>query len=419
MPSILFIHENFPAQFGGIARYLATRGWRVVFATAAEHVPPDGKDHLILPGVHVVGYRRARETSVAIHPYLTGTEQAVLNAQAFCRVGAALSKGGFTPDIVVAHSGWGSGSLARIVWPDARFVQYLEWWYNANPVEAAQPPKLESPENHAAQNICKNLPFLLDAQSADAIQVPTRFQADQLPDILKPRVQVLHDGIDADFFRPAPSDDPQFSFKNLPDDARIVTYATRGMEPMRGFPQFMQAWANLQHKWPDTHCVIAGADQICYGTPLPDGDSYKRRMLAQYQYDHTRLHFTGLLPKPRYRDLLRRSSAHVYLTRPFVLSWSLIEAMLTAAPIVASDTGPVREAAPDDTVRLVNMTQPDQITAAIDALLVDPTAAKEQGHQARKHAERTYCAAQIWPRLEQFYLSQIEKSSHTPQAVAS
>ncbi len=402
MASILFIHENFPAQFGGLAQYLAGLGWRVVFATAAEHVPADRKDHRMLPGVHVVRYTRARDPAETTHPYLRGTEKAVLNAQAFTRIGAALSKGGFTPDIVVAHSGWGSGSLARVVWPKARFVQYLEWWYNDQGVDWEPGYPRLNREDKAARTLCRNLPFLLDAQSADAIWVPTRFQADQLPDLLQPRVTVLHDGVDAGFYRPVQDGDRAFSHEGLPADAPIVTYATRGMEPMRGFPQFMAAWAQLQQVRRDLHCVIAGTDRTCYGAQPAGKLTYKQQLLKTYSFDPARLHFTGFLSKPNYRALLQRSRAHVYLTRPFVLSWSLIEAMMTGAPIVASDTAPVREAAPDSTVAYADFDDPSQIAARVTHLLTDDVAARRQQNAARAHAESTYASARLHPRLAEF-----------------
>ena len=417
MPSILFIHENFPAQFGGLAQYLAGRGWRVVFATAAEHVTHDGKDHMLLPSVHVVRYKAARPVSEHAHPYLAGTEKAVLNGQGFARVGAALAKGGFAPDVVVAHSGWGSGSLARIVWPHARYVQYLEWWYKTDPVDVEPGIKKRSPENTAASTLCRNLPFWLDAQSADAILVPTQFQADQIPDLLQPLVTVIHDGVDEKLFRPATPQDAPFSYDGLPDDAKIITYATRGMEPMRGFPQFMTAWAKLQGLWPDLHCVIAGKDRVCYGARLAGDQGYKTHMLGQFEYDEDRLHFTGLLPKKTYRALLQRSSAHVYLTRPFVLSWSLIEAMMTGAPVVASATPPVQEAAPIGMASLVDIDNPGAIVKAVSDLLSDASRAHALGVSARTHARSTYATAKLYPKHENLFASLVSKGMD--QAAAS
>jgi glycosyltransferase involved in cell wall biosynthesis len=402
MPSILFIHENFPAQFGGIAQYLAKNGWRVVFATAASQVPYDQSNHKLLPGVRVVRYRRAREPSGTIHPYLLGSEKAVLNAQGFFRLGAALKKKGFEPDVVVAHSGWGSGSLVKVVWPETRLIQYLEWWYNIDAPDVEPETKQRNPANFAAQTLCRNLPFLLDGQSSDAILVPTHFQASQLPDDIRKKTTVLHDGIDSSFYRPSVPTDASFSIGGLPDDARIITYATRGMEPMRGFPQFMEAWQKIQDDWPNVHCVIAGTDRVCYGSKARSGKSFKEEALHQLNLDQTRLHFVGLLPKTRYRALLQRSAVHTYLTRPFVLSWSLIETMMTGTPIVASNTAPVLEVMPIGSKSLVEMDSPDQIAAAIGETLNRPDEAQERAALLRKHATNNYSSAIIWPQIMAF-----------------
>ncbi len=417
MPNILFIHENFPAQFGGLAIHLARRGWKVVFATASKHVAQDGSDHLLLPGVHVVGYRAARQQSGTTHSYLSGAEKAVLNAQGFARVGAALNKGGFTPDIIVAHSGWGSGSLARVIWPGVKFVQYLEWWYNINGVDEIAEVDIGNKEDRAARTLCRNLPFLLDAQSADAIWVPTQFQAAQIPDFLHGQVTVLHDGVDASFFRPKQPDDAAFEFGSLPVGAPYVSYATRGMEPMRGFPQFMAAWAQLQTEWPDLHCVIAGADRTCYGAQPKDGQSHKETLLKSYKFDRTRLHFTGLLPKPKYKSLLQNTSAHVYLTRPFVLSWSLIEAMMTGAAIVASNTPPVQEVAPSSTVSYVEMDQPKQIASAVSKMIKNPINARMQGANARRHVKALYATNTLHPKHEQLLLGIIGDAAQAKSSI--
>lgn len=399
MPSILLIHDNFPAQFGGIAGYLAQNGWRVVFATAADHIPDDDQ------GVDIVRYDRVQAPSDHAHPYLRSTERAVRNAQAFVQLGTSLRSDGFGPDIIVAHSGWGCGSMAKTVWPDARLVQYLEWWYNREPVDQLPTLMPSNRADFAAKALCRNLPFLLDAQSADAILVPTRFQAKQIPNLLQPLVSVIHDGVDNAFYRPAQPGDPIFSLAELPDEAPIVTYAARGMEPMRGFPQFMEAWAKLQYERPDLHCVMAGVDRVFYGSQLPDGQSYKTAMLEKYNYDLSRLHFVGPLPKQQYRALLQRSAAHVHLTQPFVLSWSLIEAMMTGALTVASDVPPVREAAPAGTVNYIDAARPEEISEAVSTLLDDHEAARLMGQSARSHATRTYAADKLWGQLEAFYRS--------------
>ncbi len=390
-PSILFVHENHPAQFGALADHLAARGWRVVFATQAENVP-EGRAHTLPSGVSLVRYSRARDVNPAAHRYLVGTERAVLNGQAFARLGASLQKGGFTPDIVVAHSGWGSGSFAKVVWPQARLVQYLEWWYSYPPVDVGPDWQQRAvPEDESARALVRNLPFLLDFQQADLVVAPTRFQARQAPDFIRDRMVVQHDGVDCRRFRPADDDAPRFALDGLPDDAPIVTFATRGMEPARGFPTFMAAASRLHALRKDVHVVVAGNDKAHYG-PEPDGyRSWKERMLAEHPFDPARIHFTGLMPKPRYASLLQRSAAHAYLTQPFVLSWSLIESMASAAPIVATDVEPVREAlGRGDTARRVPQGDPGAVLSQILWCLDHPGMARAMGLRARERALAEY-----------------------------
>ncbi|MBL3564795.1 glycosyltransferase [Rhodovulum sulfidophilum] len=407
MPSVLFAHENFPAQFGGIAGYLVARGWNVVFATAAEAFPRDRLVRLPETGLRVMGYARHRDVVPATHRYLHGTERAVLNGQGLARAAIRLRRQGFAPDLVVAHSGWGSGSFARAVWPEARFVPYLEWWYNYPPVDMAAETGESAEDRHAAA-LCRNLPFLLDLQGADAILVPTAFQRDQLPDWLAARATVIHDGVDIDALIHPPPDMPPFTLDGLPETAPLVTYATRGMEPMRGFPQFMADLAKLQAEDPRVHAVVAGEDSVHYGGRLPEGESWKARALAAHDFDMARLHFTGRLPPKRYRALLRRSDAHVYLTRPFVLSWSLLDAMAAACPLVVSDTAPVREAVPPDAARFVDFETPGEIARGIDAVLAEPAASRAMGRRARDHAAAHYAQSVLHPRREAFFRAVIE-----------
>lgn len=390
-PTILFLHENYPAQFGALADHLAAVGWQAVFATQSEKVEA-GRLHRLPSGVSLIRYDRTREPGPTTHRYLVGTERAVLNGQAVARLGVSLRKRGFVPDIVVAHSGWGSGSFVKVVWPDVRLVQYLEWWYRYPPVDldpGAQPHAM--PEDEHARTLVRNLPFLLDFQQADLVISPTRFQAEQAPPFVHDRILVQHDGVDRDLFRPDRGEDGLFAWDGLPDDAPVVTFATRGMEPTRGFPTFMAAAARLQAMRGDVHIVVAGRDRAHYG-PEPDGyPSWKAKMLAEHTFDAARLHFTGLLPKSQYAALLRRSDAHVYLTQPFVLSWSLIEAMASASPIVATDVAPVREAfGLGAGARWVPRNDPAAVASEVLWCLDNAEDARAMGRRARARALAHY-----------------------------
>ncbi|MCY4335989.1 MAG: glycosyltransferase [Litoreibacter sp.] len=415
---MLFIHENFPAQFGALADTLAKRGWSVVFATQKESVSPK-KVHKLSSGVKVVRYERARAPSDNLHPYLRVSESAVLNGQGFARLGLELSKNGFTPDVIMAHSGWGSGSFAKVVWPNAKLIQYLEWWYNFPPpdVNEAEEAKRSKPDWHA-RTLSRNLPFFLDFQQADLVITPTNFQASQAPDFVQQKLIIQHDGIDCDFFCPSEPGEERFAWDGLPDDAPIVTFATRGMEPMRGFPTFMAAAAQMQKERPDIHIVIAGNPKAHYGPEPATHENWKAKCLSEFSFDEARLHFTGPLPKDRYTQLLRRSDAHVYLTRPFVLSWSLLEAMASATPIVASDVPPVREVAnPNEHIRVVPPDEVGALCREIHWLLDHPKQAREMGQRARNEVTAHYDAKAAHDVFEHLMRSQLEDLSAFRNAI--
>ena len=404
MPNILFVHENYPAQFGALAGYLQRNGWRTVFATANEKFRP-GVLHRQDNGVDVVRYERKREPNKDTHRYLLGTERAVLNGQGFARAAIGLKQAGFDPDLVVTHSGWGSGSFARAVWPGAKMVQYLEWWYNYPPVDVPRAPDAEHNIDEAARQVTRNLPFLLDFQNADCVVSPTQFQADRAPEAIRERIKILHDGIDCAAHRPAEPGDTPFTWEGLPDDAPIATFATRGMEPTRGFPTFMTAAAALQAANPALHIVIAGRDTARYG-PMPKaGGTWKSRALEQEPFDTARLHFTQLLPRPVYQALLRRSAVQCYLSRPFVLSWSLIEAMATGVPLVVSDVAPIREALPDEESAIFTpMDDAEAVQAGMQWCLDHREDARAMGHRARTRALALYDTAQLHPAWMRLFL---------------
>lgn len=388
---ILFSHQNFPAQFGEFAIYLARAGWDVTFATAAEHARPVG-------GVRILRMKPHREPAEGVHRFAMGLEKAAINGQAFANAAIAAKRQGYAPDVVVAHAAWGSGMFAKSVWPGTRYVPYAEWFYGYPYIDALEPHDPAREEDGRAHALSRNAPILLDLVQADMVQCPSRFQADQFPDHLKQRITVLPDGVDT--IKHAPAEMPALpqSASDVPPDAEVVTYATRGMEPHRGFPEFMRAVALLQASRPRLHAVIGGEDRVAYGRQLPEGDSWKKRMLAELDLDESRLHFTGLLTRADYVRLLQSSHAHVYLTVPFVLSWSFLEAMSTGCAIVASDVAPVREAADHEVeARLVDHRNVESLAAAIAGLLDDREAARRLGQAARARILRDHDSRWVFP----------------------
>ena len=399
-PSILFVHDNYPAQFGAIGRWLADRGWDVAFATAAR-APDTG-------GLRVLSYAPHRPPSRGTHPYAQPMDRAALRAQAFVRAALAARREGYRPDIVVAHSGWGAGMFAKDVFPDAAFVAYCEWWYRHPGPDVVYlaalegrtlAPAIEAPMHERA----RNAPMAMDLAAADAALCPTEFQAAQFPPIFRRALAVLHDGVDTGYYRPEPAPIDRTLGGRVAEDARVVTYATRGMEPHRGFPQFMAALPAILAD-PKAVAVVAGDNRVAYGGDALRRIDWKAEALARHDIDPARVRFVGHLDPPSYRALLRRSDAHVYLTVPFVLSWSMLEAMSCGCSLVLSDTAPIREFADPGSALLVEMGDSRAITAAVQEAFSDGEGSARRRTRARARIESSVAAATQFPRKEQWFL---------------
>jgi glycosyltransferase involved in cell wall biosynthesis len=335
---VLFLHTNFPAQFRHLAAALAQDAQNsVIFATARK----EGQ----MPGVYKVVYEQARKPHPSTHHYVKPLEDAVLQGQAVYRELDKLKKEGFEPDIVYGHSGWGAPLFIKDIFPKTRLLGYFEWFYRDRGSDVDFDPAEPLTLDDRLRIRIKNAPILSDLYSCDAGLCPTAWQAAQFPGEYREKIKVLHDGIDTRYFSPQKSGPlllPEIKL-DLTGVNEIVTYVSRGLEPYRGFPQFMEMASLLQKRRKTCHVVIVGEDRVAYGKRLPGGKTYKQDVLEKYEFDPERLHFTGRLPYGQYLQVLRASSAHVYLTRPFVLSWSMLEAMSAGCVIIASDTQPVKE----------------------------------------------------------------------------
>ncbi len=339
---ILFLHPNFPAQFRHLAAVLAQDSkYQVVFGTNRQ----EGQ----MSGVYKAIYEPSREASTQTHHYIRNLENAVLTGQAVYRMAEKLKGQGFIPDIVYGHSGWGPTLFIKDIFPKTELLCYFEWFYHAHGSDADFDPTEPINANDECRIRVKNSPILLDLYSCDRGLSPTQWQRQQFPPEFHSKITVRHDGVDTQYFRPQPGAKlvlPRINL-DLSQVDELVTYVGRGMEPYRGFPQFMEAVALIQQRRPHTHVVVVGEDRVAYGKNLPDGKTYKQLMLEKLDLDLSRLHFTDRLPYAEYLQVLQASSAHIYLTRPFVLSWSMLEAMATGCLLVASKTPPVQEVIED------------------------------------------------------------------------
>ncbi|QYO68512.1 glycosyltransferase family 4 protein [Leptolyngbya sp. 7M] len=377
---ILLLHPNFPAQFRHLAKALAERpNYQVVFGTACK----EGQ----ISGIHKAVYSPARDVSDNIHSYVEPLEAAVLQGQAAYRMAQDLWVEGFIPDVIYGHSGWGPTLFMKDIFPSAKLLCYFEWFYHAHGSDCNFDPAYSLSADDEARVRVRNAPILLDLSACDQGLSPTHWQRQQFPSEFHPKLTVLHDGIDTHFFRPHPGVTlvlPRLDL-DLSHVDELVTYVARGMEPYRGFPQFIEAVALLQQQRPQCHVVIVGEDRVAYSPPRSDGKTYKQYMLETVLLDLDRIHFTDSIPYSEHLQVLQASSVHVYLTYPFVLSWSMLEAMSTGCLVVASDTPPVREVIQDGfNGLLVDFFSPEQIVERIIEVLDHPTRMAEIRSQARR-----------------------------------
>lgn len=398
---ILFIHKNYPAQFGRLALWLADHGWDVTFATTRENARSDR--------LRILRFAEHRAPAAETHHYLKGTERAVISGQGLARAVIRLADRGYHPDIVVAHSGWGVGLFVKDIWPDTAYVQYAEWYYGYPPAEGTDPDPGKDPMEERAKARIRNAPFWLDYSAADATLCPTRYQASRFPDKVQGQITVLGDGFDTQLHRPAPRDAAFLAAQGIPAEAELVTYIARGMEPTRGFPDLMRALSTLHRKRPTLHAAIIGADRVAYG-PQVEGPSWKARMLAELDLDQARLHFPGLVSRNTMIRFLQASDAHLYLSEPFVLSWSFVEAMSCAAPIVAARSAPVEEFMHHETEGLlVTPSDTGAVASAVERLLEDRALAGRLGTHARARIVAEHDAESIaYPALARFYAAVAE-----------
>lgn len=333
---ILFLHRNFPGQFRYLAPALAENPENeVYFITNAQN----GN----IPGVNKMVYKLKREVPANCHRYLRFFEECIIHGQSTAELALQLKDKGFYPDIIYGHT-WGQTLFMKEVFPESKLLCYFEWFFKAKDsyLDFADPNV--SIDEQAKFRI-DNAQQLVDLNMCDAGLCPTKYQIKQFPKLYHNKIKVLHDGIDVDFCKRNDNAFLRIPGKDLTltKEDEVLTYGTRGMDPYRGFPEFMKAVEILQKKRPNMHVVISGKDRVCYGKPLPNGKTYKQHMLETLDLDLNRIHFTGLLPFDNFVDMLNISSAHVYLTYPFVCSWSLLNAMACEAPIIASNTEPVKE----------------------------------------------------------------------------
>lgn len=390
--NILFIHQNFPGQFKHLAPALAQAGHRVLAMTMRE--APDR----FWNGVELVPYGASRSSTPGIHPWVVDWETKVVRGEACFRAALQLKAGGFMPDAIVAHPGWGESLFLKDVWPQARLGLYAEIFHHAHGMEAGFDPEFPvSDDGEVCRLRLKNIGHLVHFSVADAGLSPTHWQASTFPEPFRSRITVVHDGIDTQVIRP----DPQATLTlngrlRLDRGSEIITFVNRNLEPLRGYHIFMRALPELLQRRPGARVLLVGGSDVSYGLRPESGRSWTEIFAAEVRprisdADWSRVHFLGHIAYQHFTTLLQLSKVHVYLTYPFVLSWSLLEAMSAGCAIVASDTRPVQEAIRHgDTGRLVDFFDAAGLANEVCDLLADPGERERLGARARAFAQEHY-----------------------------
>lgn len=388
---ILLVHQNFPGQYKHLVKALGADPGTQVIALGDE---TNLSTRPATPGAERVTYSPARDATPGVHPYLRHVERAVLRGQAVARKALDLRQRGFVPDLICVHAAWGEALYLRDVFPRSPLLAYFEFYYQSEGADMGFDPEFPMSLDDRLRIRTWNMIHQSTFFSADWGVTPMQWQASVFPQEFRERMSVIPEGIDTDALQPGRG--ARFVLPDgrvLGDDDEVISFVSRGLEPYRGIHVFMRALPELLARRPKLQVVLVGGDKPSYGRPPADAASWREHLLAELgdRIDASRVHFTGKIPYPALVSLMQISRAHVYLSYPFVLSWSLLEAMAVAAPVIASSTPPVREVV-DHRVHglLFDFFDREALVDGICRLLDDAGLRQALGHAARRRVVERY-----------------------------
>ncbi len=379
----VFVHQNFPGQFVHIVRHLLATGEHdVVFIT--------GANANAIAGVRRVTYQVPPRTTKAIHADARDFEHAMARAEAVARAARQVKMLGFEPDIIIGHHGWGELLNLGDIWPGAPLLGYHEFYYHLHDLDVGFDPEFPVDANAFSCIRAKNAVNLLALTNAGYGQTPTQFQLDTYPEWARPSITLLPEGVNLDVCQPKPvRTATTIAGIRIKPSEKLVTYVARDLEPYRGFHVAVRALPKLLAARPDVRVVMVGGDGVSYGARLANS-TWREHFLneARGKIDLDRVHFPGRVAYPDYIRLLQRSDTHIYLTYPFVASWSLREAMACGCAVIGSDTEPVREfITHGKTGLLTPFFEPETLAENILSQLEGGAAVERRRAAARKWAE--------------------------------
>jgi glycosyltransferase involved in cell wall biosynthesis len=339
----LFIHQNFPGQFRHIVKALAQDVTHQVVAIG--HFPNFQGPSPLDPKIQLFGYKTPKASHAETHHYLRDFEGHIRRGQEVLRVAQRLKNQGFYPEVIVVHPGWGEALFLQDIFPLARLVLYCEYYYHSTGGDVGFDPEFPTSFDDYPRVRIKNSTQLLSISTCDSGISPTLWQKSLYPIEYQSKLSVIHEGIDTVLLSPDSTGTFTINGHNFINGDEIVTFVARNLEPYRGFHTFLRMLPILQAQRPEMQVIMVGGDDVSYGRRLPEGQAYRDKYCLELaeKVDWTRVHFAGRLPYAEYLKVLQISACHVYLTYPFVLSWSMLEAMSVGCLVVASNTAPVTE----------------------------------------------------------------------------
>jgi glycosyltransferase involved in cell wall biosynthesis len=386
---VLFVHNNFPGQFGDLAQVLMARGVPCL-AVGQDHAPG-------VNGVKIARYGLARGSTPGIFPLATRAEADLIRARGAYNAAKALKQEGWDPAVIVSHPGWGEMTFLAEVFPNARKVAFAEFYYHGRGYDVGFDDEFQPTDEDAVLRAeAKNGMMAVAYADADAIVAPTPFQAGALPRRFRDAARVIHEGVDVEAIRPGPAEPFALDDERvIQPGAPVITYVNNHMEPMRGLHILARALPRLLAEVPDAQVVLIGdPNRKPYGAAAPEGMTWRDVCFQGVDYDPARVHFLGRVPHQRMLAALRLGVAHVYYTYPFVLSWSLSESMASGCYVIGSDTAPVRDAIQDGVNgRLLPFFDVAALSDAMIAACRDPEASRPLRAAARVTAEAMFSRA--------------------------
>ena len=375
---ILILHPNFPGQFKNVCQHFAAMGHEVVFLCQTHY-------NRTIKGVNRIRLKGSLGNESLDELSLKAPDRAFKMGEQYLEAFQQLKEKSWNPDVVISHSGWGCGTFTRYVWHKTKIISYLEWWFNSTSEIYSYDDQNQflglTPES-SKKHWQRNSLIAQELSHADHIVSPTKWQRSQLPEVFQKQCQVIYDGINLDKFT--------FSNKRVSKAfsrlGQYISYGTRGMEPMRGFPQFIQSIPLILQSKPQLKVVIAGEDEVHYGGNKPSQEGTWKKWAIKFLEKSnciSNVIWTGRLDEDKYIEWLQNSDCHVYLTHPYVLSWSFIEAFLCCDKVIASDVRPVQEFIGNDYPGLVDHRKPASIAKGVIRLLESPTTTSEAKSQIK------------------------------------